>query len=361
MEEKTQEKDIEREQGCDSVNINKMKKLISIPAPRFLNSSYRVNLDDVELPEGFVNYIVDLTRKGLDKIRQVTEDPKARLAVLLSGGVDSSVALKVGYDAVGSENVVALSIEHCTEKEQEIQDHKKRDKLISKLKVEEVRHNIDSIVNAELDILLKSAQTRKLFDKRPELLEIYKAEAVSRARILVMLNYCSLEGLYPIDTGNLTEAVFGQYTIGDSSGFAVNLFSLLLKEEVRKIGKDLDLDKEYYTQKKRTGEFGFSGSEQLGADERYLDPIAHLYLRGHEFKDIEKITGHDPKWLRKLEKRVKGKARIVRTSTCPIIDIEDKLVVPEFRDLWKRKLDSGENIAYKLQVTRDKYMPGGRK
>ena len=338
---------------------DRMKELISIPKPSYLNPKYRLDYGGVVLPEGFTNYAIDMTKKGLERIREVSHNPNAKLAVLLSGGVDSSVALQLGYDAVGPQNIVALTMEHLFVGEKEGQHHKKRDGLVAKLGVEEVRQDITNLINTQLNNLGSFEDARRLFEERPELFEIYKAEAIVRARINAMQNYCSLEELHPIDTGNLTESVYGQYTIGDSSGFALSILAPLLKGEVRRFGEELGLDKELCQQEKRTGEFGFAGDEQLGANDDYLDPIANLYLTGSDFETIAKKTGHDSRWLRQLGSRVSGKARIVRASTGPIIDIETGENVPTFREIWQRATEDKGSLQSRLQRARDKYMPRG--
>ena len=350
-------KDTKETIGRESNPKDKMRELISIPKPSYLNPKYRLDYGCVVLPEGFTDYTVDMTKRGLERIREVSHNPNARLAVLLSGGVDSSVALQMGYHAVGPQNIVALTMEHLFVGEKERQDHKKRDGLISKLGVEEVRQDITNLINTQLNNLGAFEDARRLFEERPELFEIYKAEAIARARINAMQNYCSLEELHPIDTGNLTESVYGQYTIGDSSGFALSILAPLLKGEVRRFGEELGLDKELYQQEKRTGEFGLAGDEQLGASDDYLDPIANLYLTGSDFETIAKQTGHDSRWLRQLGSRVSGQARIVRASTGPIVDIETGGCVPTFRELWQRATENKGSLQSKLQKARNKYMP----
>jgi len=350
---------IERENNPRERSLDRMRKLIAIPKPSYLNSGYRLDYGNVVLPEGFTDHAVDMTKEGLETIREVSHNPNAKLAVLLSGGVDSSVVLQMGYNAVGPQNIVALTMEHLFVGERERQDHKKRDGLIAKLGVEEVRQDITNLINTQLNNLGSFEDARRLFEERPELLEIYKAEAIARARINAMQNYCSLEELYPIDTGNLTESVYGQYTIGDSSGFALSILAPLLKGEVRRFGKELGLDRELCQQEKRTGEFGFAGDEQLGASDDYLDPIANLYLTGNSFKIIAKKTKHDSEWIKKLGSRVNGKARIVRASTGPIIDIETGKSVPTFREVWQDSTKDREGLQFKLQMARNIYIPRG--
>lgn len=338
-------------------SLERMKSSVSIAKPKFLNPDYRLNPDSVQLPEGLSDYMIGLVRKGLFKIRKVSDDSNARLAVLLSGGVDSAVALQLAYNAVGPKNVVAITTDHSTLREQEKQDCQKRDSLISKLGVEEAKQDITRLIEEELNLLLASDENRRLFESKPELFEACKSEAIARARIVAMLNYCGFESLHPIDTGNLTEAVLGQYTVGDSSGFSVNVLSPLLKGEIRKLGKEIGLDSEYYLQEKRTSEFDLAGGEQLGATDEYLDPIVHLYLTGNNFSVIARKTGHDSKWIKKLGKRIQSKSRLVRASVEPIVDVEQESIVPSFRDLWKVKTENKDSLCSQLQETRNKYMP----
>jgi NH3-dependent NAD+ synthetase len=352
---------IERMDRSRANHIKEMKKIITIPSPRWLNPKFKLSLHSVELPLGFSSDIIDFVQTGLQTIRGVSKNPKARLGVLLSGGVDSSVVLQAGYNAVGRDNLVALTIDHYMIGEQERQDNKKRDNLVSRLGIEEVKQDITPLVKAELEIMISLPETRRLFEKRPELFEIYRAEAVSRARVLAMLNYCSLEDIYPIDTGNLTESALGQCTIGDSSGFLISILSPLLKGEVRKLGKDLGLGKEYYEQEKRTGEFNCVGNEQLGAEDSYLDPIVHLYLSGKNFEEIAEKTGHDENWLKNLGERIEGKARIVRATNSPIVNLEEVSIIPDFRSLWQSKIKDRNGLHYKLHQKRQTYMPRSEK
>jgi len=335
-------------------HIKDMHELISIPAPTYLNQRFKLNPDSVELPNGFSDYVVKFVRKGLQKIKQVTRNPQASLGVLLSGGVDSSVALQAGYNAV-NKDLVALTITHTMLGEQEKVDHEKRDSLVSRLKIREVKQDITPIIEAELKLILSLPETIKLFKRRPELFEIYRAEAISRARTIAMLNYCSLEQAYMIDTGNLTESSLGQSTIGDSSGFSINILSLLLKGEVRRLGKELGLGKEFYEQEKRTGEFSLMGNNQLGASDDYFDPIVNLYLNGASLDEISRLTQHDPKWLKKLERRFE-RARIVRATNCPIINLEENELVPTIKETWQQKIKTSK-LAYELNKKRRLYMP----
>lgn len=355
-----------------------------VPFPNHINDNVRVTSKDAILPNDFTNKALEhIEREWLGyrseyfpRNEDRAKSQRAPYIVNLSGGIDSSTALALATEAIGPENVLAVTYRHDTMNPAERDDIEK-----SKLVAEHLgltsrdRYLI-------IDLTDEIAAHKKTLEKiginsqtTPQALrDSYSAEQMVRMRAGYINNLVwQYGGAITIDTSNINELFMGNITAGADLGM-VGVIGDLLKCEIYKVGEEIGLPKEITEQEKRTGEFGTSVQEMFGVGQDILDPIVDAYLRDQSDSGVEKALalGHDPNWTQAIMERI-ALTRLRYYGIGPVSDVRDslegetqrqhhnnlekKLLPPHVmssRQLWRE----GE-LAKELFKCREQYMPTG--
>jgi NH3-dependent NAD+ synthetase len=294
--------------------------------------------------------------------------------VNLSGGIDSSVALALATEAVGPENVLAITYKHDTMNPAEKDDVEKSELVAEHLGLTRRGKYLTIDLTDEIAAHKKTLEKIGINSKTTPrtLRDSYSAEQMVRMRAGYINNLVwQHEGGISIDTSNVNELFMGNITAGADLGM-IGVIGDLLKCEIYKVGKEIGLPSEITEQEKRTGEFGTSVQEMFGVGQDILDPIIHAYLTDFSDSGLEKALtlDHDPKWTQAIMERV-VQTRLRYYGIGPVSDIRDswesrtqrqhhneleRRLLPSHvmssRQLWRE----GE-LAKELFKSREQYMP----
>jgi len=317
-----------------------------------LNPKAKLDLDNVILPPNYVPKALETISQSLT-LCPVNYEPAQKVAIALSGGMDSSTCLYASCKAVGNQKTIAVIVRHEYMTQGELEDKKHAQIALDDLGVDCHEVNITKILN----ILWSELE----YEKDPVLKEILKAEALPRARALAMNNAVSRYNWITIDTANFTEICFANMTKGDYCG-NVDIINDLLKCEVRTLGKIIGVHPELLNQEKRISEFSSTFNKMFGADYNFLDPLVHLYLCGNSANKTAEKLGHNLSWVQAIYNRFKQSKFIDSRPISYIADIikhgsshAEDWVETKVRG-WQENV-SKYSLVRDLQKCRIEYMP----
>ncbi len=224
--------------------------------------------------------------KGLQKYFKESELSRAVIGV--SGGIDSTLTLKLGVDALGADKVTAISLpEQGVTSPENIQHAQK---LAQALGVEFYQQSINSFLPSFLYLPWKSSQLGYQNTK-------------ARIRSVLLYNYANTHHALVLGTSNKSEILLGYGTKYGDLAADIEVIGELYKEDVYALAEYLQLPKEII-EKAPSAELypGQTDASDLGADYSQLDPILKSLDQGFD-KLLEK--GMNPSLLHNIFKRVK--------------------------------------------------------
>ena len=183
----------------------------------------------------------------------------ARVVVGVSGGIDSSLTLKLAVDALGSEKVTAISMPEIGLSSAENINHAK---MLSKaLDVEFFSQPINSFLTPFKQVSWKANQTAAINLK-------------ARIRAVLLYHYANSQQALVLGTSNKSEILLGYGTKYGDLAADLEVIGDLYKEEVYALADYLELPQEII-EKKPTAELypEQTDEEELGASYSELDPI----------------------------------------------------------------------------------------
>lgn len=198
-----------------------------------------------------------------------------KVALGISGGVDSAVVAALCSEAIGPENVIGLKLPNGTQAD--ISDSDKIIKLLG------IRSGIVNIKTANDDI---AEQINSQFPNE----NLGNQDEINRPpRLRMSCIYDVAQRFYKCfvaNTCNLSEDVVGYATLyGDSAGDFSPL-GLLTKAEVIKIGDDLGLPYELTHKTPSDGLCGKSDEENLGFTYAEIDDLIRNNVHGPHYDEI---------------------------------------------------------------------------
>lgn len=207
----------------------------------------------------------------------------------LSGGIDSSLTLKLAVDAIGSENIIGAILPEVGLTARENIDHAK--KLAEFLGVKTYYHPINTLV---IDC--------KLVPWKPSEL----AQMNSRARLRSVLLYGlanTFNGLV-LGTSNKSEILLGYGTKYGDLAADIEVIGSLYKTEVYELARhlkfsDVLLDKPPSAELK----IGQTDEEELGASYKELDAILMQFEKGRTIEELIE-RGMTPSLVHKVARRM---------------------------------------------------------
>ena len=196
-----------------------------------------------------------------------------KAVVGISGGTDSSVVAALLVKALGKENVIGIMMPNGVQHDIDVSLA-----LVKLLDIPHYTINIASSVNAMKEEIEKVTGI-DTSDK-----PIYYTNTPARIRMSVLYGVSALIGGRVANTCNLSEDYVGYSTkFGDAAG-DFSPISSFTKTEVRGLGRELGLPKEFVEKIPEDGMSGLSDEEKLGFTYAELD----RYIRTGEIDDLAK-------------------------------------------------------------------------
>jgi len=156
---------------------------------------------------------------------EITRAGFSRALVGLSGGLDSAVACALAVDALGSANVLAVSMPYKTSSPDSVEDARI---VAEKLGVPLETFDITDMVEP-------------LFRRDPQISNIRKGNILARARMIVLYDQSEIWKGLVVGTGNKTEILLGYTTLWGDMAAAINPLGDLYKTQLRQLALALDL------------------------------------------------------------------------------------------------------------------------
>ena len=202
-----------------------------------------------------------------------TNGKGCKAVVGISGGTDSSVVAALLVKALGKENVIGIMMPNGVQHDIDVSLA-----LVKLLYIPHYTINIASPVNAMKEEIEKVTGI-DTSDK-----PIYYTNTPARIRMSVLYGVSALIGGRVANTCNLSEDYVGYSTkFGDAAG-DFSPISSFTKTEVRELGRELGLPKEFVEKIPEDGMSGLSDEEKLGFTYAELD----RYIRTGEIDDLAK-------------------------------------------------------------------------
>ncbi|MFP4662569.1 MAG: NAD+ synthase [Halanaerobiales bacterium] len=157
----------------------------------------------------------------------------SRAVIGLSGGIDSAVTLCLAVEALGADNVLAISMPGPYSSEGSVEDSRE---LASNLGIEFKVISIEGIYDSYLDTL------DGYFGNLPE--DVTEENIQARARGNILMAFSNKYGYLVLATGNKSELAVGYCTLyGDMSG-GMSVLSDVPKTMVYQLAEDINKDKD---------------------------------------------------------------------------------------------------------------------
>jgi len=310
-----------------------------------------IDLDKVLLPNSYVSNLLECIRRSFKEC-PVNYDTPEKVAVPLSGGIDSSTAVYCSIAALGKENTVPVIMKHDYMTKGEVEDRKYAQLVLDDTKIKPVEIDITRILES---LFALSEDIEDINIKN-----IVKAECLPRARAAAMNTYCSRYNWITIDTANLTEICLANMTKGDYCG-NIDIFNDLLKSEVVQLAREVGVPDKLRYQKKRISEFHSTFDQMFGANYPHLDVVIHHYLNGNTPEETSKKLNHPQDWVQGIYKRI-NQGRFIDSR--PISYVADFAVandepaewIEDGKTRWQNQMKSYSQLR-ELNECRQEYMP----
>jgi NAD+ synthase len=172
-----------------------------------------LDIDTKKLKKILVDFIHKFCRKSGFK----------KVALGLSGGLDSTVVAYLACEALGRKNVLALILPYKESNPESVKDAKKIAKILG------IKSRLIDITPM-IDVYYKLCPDKNL---------TRKGNKLARERMAILYDFSSKGNALVIGTGNKTEALLGYCTIHGDAAYAFNPIGDLYKTQVRLLAKEL--------------------------------------------------------------------------------------------------------------------------
>lgn len=210
----------------------------------------------------------------------------------LSGGLDSAVVMALCAEALGPRSVLGLVMPAADSSPLDAK-HARQAAQAWKVPVEDVP------IQVLVEAILRSCQHKPT--------RLARANARSRARMVLLYHHANTLGRLVMATGNKSELLTGYFTKhGDGAG-DVHPIGDLYKTQVRALAKDLGIPRSILAKAPTAGLWkGQTDEKELGVRYADLDRILLGFEEQLQPASIARSTGLPLAMVRKVEARVRG-------------------------------------------------------
>jgi len=232
-------------------------------------------------PKGLPNIDEEKTKRKIEKF--IKDKVGNRKAVLgLSGGLDSSLVLKLCEETLGKDKVIGVMLPAGCNSSEDLEDAKR---YAEELGVKYHVKNIDSIVEKFLDE----------FDFVKEKIPV--GNVIARTRMVALYSYANEYNGMVVGTTNKTEMMIGYFTKYGDGGADLEPIGDLYKTHVRSLARYMKVLEKIIKKPPSAGLWeGQTDEGEIGMDYGTLDNILyslenHLsYAEEWQAKKIEKMV-----------------------------------------------------------------------
>lgn len=184
------------------------------------------------------------------------------LVIGLSGGLDSSVVLKLSTNAIGPQYVLGLVMPTSVTPQEDIKD---AIALAESLKVEYKMIDLDPIIEKYASILPEEKKAR--------------GNLMARIRMSILYYHAFLRGYLVAGTGDKSEYYIGFFTKYGDGGADIMPIAHLYKTQVRALARQLGIP-DAIIQKKSSPRLWANhlAEEEIGMNYEVIDSILHLMV-----------------------------------------------------------------------------------
>lgn len=213
----------------------------------------------------------------------------AKVALGLSGGVDSAVSCALAARALGKENVLAVMMPYKTSSAESLSDARL---LIEQLGVASELRDITATVDA-------------FFADKPDANRVRRGNVMARTRMMTLYDISARDARLVVGTSNKTELLLGYGTLFGDMASAINPIGDLYKTQIWELAKRLDIPKSIIEKKPSADLWeGQTDEAELGFSYREVDELLYkmvdLRLRDEDLL----AEGYAPEFLRKVKRLV---------------------------------------------------------
>lgn len=213
------------------------------------------------------------------------------IVIGLSGGLDSSVAVKLCVKALGKEKVLGLVL---PSKETPLQDVKDAKALAHELGIRSKTIDIEPIVDKFMQVLPNEKKT--------------KGNLMARIRMSILYHQAYTEKSLVVGTSDKSEFFIGYYTKYGDGGADLLPIADLYKTQVRALGAFLNVPKPILQKKSSPALWkGHLAEKEIGIEYEVLDPILHLLVdKKMDVKQVVEKLGTTIAKVKKVQEMIKG-------------------------------------------------------
>ncbi len=245
--------------------------------------------------------------------QKVQEEGYSGALIGLSGGIDSTNVAYLAANALGTSNVLGLTL---TFPEQIREDFKDSKEIAKHLGIEQKVIDISSLITAHGGII-----PREIINNRTENPYLTLFERINST---ISLSWADTLNYLVLSSTNKTEFLTSFYSIGGNIG---HIFPLgdLYKTEVRKLAETLGIPKKIVTKVSRDGFMTRKSDEEIiGVSYEDIDRICYGIEFWEEPLKIEERTGISLAKIYEIQKRIKDSERKLSFPICNIASSKRK-------------------------------------
>jgi NAD+ synthase len=208
------------------------------------------------------------------------------LVIGLSGGLDSSVVLKLSVNALGRSNVLGLVMPSATTPRE---DTAHAIDLAKKLRIRYHVIDIHPLIQKFEEILPKNKEAR--------------GNLMARIRMSILYYYAGVSGYLVAGTSDKSEIQIGYFSKFGDGAADIMPIAVLYKTQVKALAQYLDVPAEI-VQKKSSPRLweNHLAEEEIGMDYEIIDQILHLLVdKKIQPKDIRRKLGVSTKHVDKVK------------------------------------------------------------
>lgn len=234
----------------------------------------------------------------------LNQSGKEGVVIGLSGGLDSSVLLRICKDTLGSGRVLALFMP---------------DDLTPRRDFETVR-SLAAETEVDLEVVDIADMVRSFYpifeDRRRQRVELGNVKA--RCRMIVLFHYSHTRNLLVAGTSNKSELLLGYFTKYGDGGADFLPLGDLYKTQVKGMAEHLELPQEILDRVPSAGLWpGQTDEGEIGLSYEMLDSILHGIELEMSTSEIGEKTGIDSSTIERIEEMVRNSAHKRKLALIP--------------------------------------------